>query len=348
MPIIQIAPVKREGMKLLISLFGMSESGKTYSALKLAAGIEPDPTKRGLLDTEGGQRGRAYVDAIDGGYMYGALSAPFTPERYMEALGDFVAAGVTTLVVDSASHAWFAAGGILDMVEQATEKNDLAKWAKPKRRLGKLTGQWLGCGLHVILCARGKQPLIEETVNGRKTYVPGPIIPIQEKTLRFDMTIMALMTGDGRFTVDRQFGGKCPGSLRPIFAAGDLMDEAMGQKLIAWIGGQDAVTPDQRRLALNARTAAEESVAAYKAFWQGLSNVQREYLKSQHENLKSIALAADAEAARAKLEEAEEDKRADLDAPFGPALPGGVVRAVEPQPAEEEDDFPGVVTRDAA
>ena len=170
MPILTIAPATRSGMKMLISLFGLSETGKTYSALRLAAGIEPDPMKRGLLDTEGGERGRAYVDAVPGGYMYGALCAPFTPERYMEALRDFVDAGVTTLVVDSASHAWFAAGGVLDMVEQAVEKNDMAKWAKPKRRLGKLTGQWLGCGLHVILCARGKQPLLEgEPVNGRKT-----------------------------------------------------------------------------------------------------------------------------------------------------------------------------------
>ena len=181
MPIVQIAPATRKGMKLLISLFGLSETGKTYSALKLACGIEPDPAKRGLLDTEGGERGRAYVDAIPGGYMYGALTAPFTPERYVEALKDFVAAGVTTLVVDSVSHAWFAEGGVLDMVENAAEKNDMAKWAKPKRRLGKLTGQWLGCGLHLILCARGKQPLIEEIVDGKKKLLPGPIVPIQEK-----------------------------------------------------------------------------------------------------------------------------------------------------------------------
>ena len=44
MPIVQVAPVSRAGMKLLISLFGLSETGKTYSALKLAAGIEPEET----------------------------------------------------------------------------------------------------------------------------------------------------------------------------------------------------------------------------------------------------------------------------------------------------------------
>ncbi len=336
MPIISIAPVKREGMKLLISLYGLSQTGKTLSALKLAAGIEPDPSKRGLLDTEGGERGRAYGDLVPGGYKYGALTAPFTPERYMEALTDFVAAGVTTLVVDSVSHAWFAAGGILDMVENAAEKNDMAKWAKPKRRLGKLTGAWLGCGLHLILCARGKQPLIEEIIDGRKKLTPGPVVPIQEKSLRFDMTIMGLMLGDGRFTVDAQYGGKCPGSLRPIFAAGDVMDEEMGRKLIAWIGGQDAVTPEQRQLAMAAKDEAEKGIAAYQAFWKALSKQQQAGLLSQHDNLKSIAKASDDEKARIAAEEKAASTESDLDAPFGaPAIVGGVQHIGAPATQDE-------------
>ncbi len=309
MALVSIAPVTRQGMKLLISLFGLSETGKTYSALKLMAGIEPDPKKRGLLDTEGGERGRMYFDAIEGGYMYGSLTPPFTPERYMEALRDFVEAGVTTLTVDSVSHAWFAAGGVLDMVEQATEKNDMAKWAKPKRRLGKLTGQWLSCGLHLILCSRGKQPMIMDG----KNYTPGPIIPIQEKSLRFDMTIMALMLGDGKFTTDRAYGGKCPGALRPIFAAHEVMDEEMGRKLISWIGGQDIVTSVERGLEMDADEAANQGVAAYQVFWKNLTNEQRTRLLPKHDNRKSIAKAADDDAERAK-QSAEEGDRDD---PFG-------------------------------
>lgn len=326
MPTVQVAPVTREGMKLLISLFGMSETGKTYSALKLMAGMEPDPAKRGLLDTEGGERGRAYMDAIEGGYMYGSLTPPFAPERYIEALYDFIDAGVTTLCVDSVSHAWFAAGGVLDMVENATEKDGRGKWAKPKRRLGKLTGAWMHCGLQLILCARGKQPLIEIMEDGKKKYVLGEVVPIQEKMLRFDMTIMGLMLGDGRFTVDRQYGGKCPGVLRPIFASGELMNEDMGQRLIAWIGGQDAATPEQRRLTLAASEVAEGGLVVYQKFWSELTAPQRKWLLPQHDNLKSVAKAADAERARLKAEEAEDATEGDLADPFnaGTAIPGGV------------------------
>ena len=333
MGIIQIAPATRQNMKLLISLFGLSETGKTLSGLRLACGIEPDPTKRGLLDTEGGERGRAYVDLVPGGYLYGALTPPFTPERYIEALNDFVEAGVTTLVVDSVSHAWFAAGGVLDMVEQATEKNDMAKWAKPKRRLSKLTGRWLQSGLHMILCSRGKQPLLEDVgPDGRKKLVPGPVVPVQEKSLRFDMTIMAQMLGDGRFTVAKEHGGKCPGALRSIFAAGEVMDEEMGRRLIAWIGGQDALTPAQRTLRAEADAAAERGVDAFRAWWKALPGASRDFLKSSMANLQSIATAADAEAKH--QEDAQERTSApdDSEAPFGahPALAGGVTHAGGP------------------
>jgi hypothetical protein len=324
MPIVKIAPVTRQGMKLLISLFGLSETGKTYSALKLAAGIEPDPMKRGLLDSEGGERGRAYADAIEGGFMYGALTAPFSPERYVEALMDFVEAGVTTLVIDSVSHAWFASGGILDMVENASEKNDMAKWAKPKRRLGKLTQQWNQCGLNLILCSRGKQPMIEEVIDGRKKYIPGPIIPIQEKSLRFDMTIMALMLGDGEFTVERQYGGKCPGALRPVFAANSKMDEAMGKRLIDWIGGADSLSPAQRGMMLQADDKAGEGIEAFRAWWKELAPSVRDFLKPSLPNYQSIAASSDAE--RARLTEGDDG----LSDPFsGKAIPGGVQRLGE-------------------
>ncbi|MDE2101581.1 MAG: AAA family ATPase [Patescibacteria group bacterium] len=322
MPIVTIAPATRQGMKLLISLFGMSETGKTLSALKLAAGIEPDPRKRGLLDSEGGERGRAYVDLIPGGYMYGAITPPFTPERYREALKDFIEAGVTTLVIDSISHIWTAEGGVLEMVENAPEKNDMAKWAKPKRRLNKFTNAMLTCGLHLIVCARGKQPYVEAVGdNGRKTYVLGPVVPVQEKSLRFDLTIIAHMLGDGRFSIAKEDGGKCPGSLRPVFAAGDVMNEEMGRRLIAWIGGQDVKTGRERGLIMDARDAADRGVAAYQEFWNSLTREEKATLQPHHANLKSVAIAADAEVARQKQEGTHE---ADMPFDSGSAMPGGI------------------------
>ncbi len=339
MSILNIAPVTRAGIRLLISLYGLSETGKTLSGLKLAAGIEPDPKRRLLLDTEGGERGRAYVDLIDGGYLYAKLTPPFTPERYIEALNEIEAAGVNVLVIDSVSHAWFAEGGVLDMVEAAAEKNDMAKWAKPKRRLGKMTRRLMSSDMHIILCSRAKQPLVEEIVDGRKKLVPGPVVPVQEKTLRYDMTIMAQMLGDGRFSIAKADGGKCPGSLRPIFEGAQVMGEEMGRKLAAWAQAEGGKTPEQRQLEVGATEAAEAGVEALKAYLGGLADAQRAYLRPNADNYRSIARAADATAAEREAEEkaakANAASAASLDDPFGagsqadagPALADGITTA---------------------
>ena len=320
--ILNIAPVKRRGIRLLMSFYGLSETGKTLSALKVAAGIEPDPAKRMLLDTEGGQRGRAYVDHIEGGYLYAALTPPFSPERYVQAIGEIERAGVTVLVIDSISHAWFAEGGILDMVENAGEKNDMAKWAKPKRRLGKMTQRILRSDMHVILCSRAKQPLIEEIVDGRKKLTPGPVVPVQEKTLRYDMTIMAQMLGDGRFSI-RAPEGKCPGSLRPIFAGQEVMNEEMGRKLAAWADSDGGKSPEARALEIHMEEIATAGTEALRAAWKKLTAEQRAMLQASAGNLGSIAKAADEERRRAAEEDAVRIGNAEtegaLNDPFGSA-----------------------------
>lgn len=316
MGILQIAPVTRTGMRFIISLYGMSETGKTLSALKLAAGLEPNPQKRGLLDTEGGQRGRAFADHIPGGYMYASMMAPFTPERYIEALGEFEAAGVNVLTIDSISHAWFAEGGVLDMVENATDTNDMAKWAKPKRRLGKLTRRILSSDMHIILCSRGKQPLVDNGRGVNPRYTPGPVTPIQEKTLRFDMTIMAQMLGDGKFTVAAP-AGKCPGALRPIFAADEVMNEEMGKKLAAWIHGENVKSPAIRQLEIAATAAADEGSDAFRAFWKEIDGAKRDYLKPNLANYQSIAKAADDEAERLREADGGRPAADPMVEPFG-------------------------------
>jgi hypothetical protein len=328
MPIVKIAPVTREGMKFIISFYGLSETGKTLSALLLAAGIEPDPKKRGLMDTEGGQRGRMYMDQVPGGYMYGQLTAPFTPERYREGLKDFMEAGVTTLVIDSGSHAWVAEGGILEMVELSTNRNDMAKWAQPKRRLAKMTGDWLQCGMHILVCSRGKQPYLETPDPdrpGKTKYVLGPTVPVQEKTIRYDMTLMIHMLGQGRYSIDAADGGKCPGILRPIFDGQPLINQEMGKKLMAWLGGQDTTTPAQRALTLAATEEAGKGLDAFRAYYKGLSKPDQQFIFARLANFQSIAKAADDDAARIAAEQAQENT--DLADPFGadkPALASGI------------------------
>lgn len=343
MGVINIEPVSLNGMRFLFSFYGLSETGKTLSALRVAAGIESDPRKRMLLDTEGGERGRAYVNEIAGGYLYASLSPPYTPERYIEALDEIEKAGVTVLVTDSASHAWFAEGGVLQMVEESTLRNDLAKWKEPKRRLGKMMQRYRSSDMHNILCSRAKQPLIEgPPVNGRKTYVTGPVVPIQEKMMRYDMTVIAHMIGRGKFTLDAP-QGKCPGNLLPIFSASELMNEDTGRRLAEWVGVRNMLTPEARAMKVQAAETAAQGIEAYGAFWGKLSREERAILLPDHDNLKSVAKASDDERARQAADREYEDQaeleRADpaLDEPFAR---GGIHLAERSHPHSPAGDIP--------
>jgi hypothetical protein len=324
MGILEIAPVTRDGMKCIVTFFGLSETGKTLSALLMAAGLEPDPNKRGLMDTEGGERGRMYMDRVPGGYMYGALTPPFTPERYRIGLKEFIDAGCTVVVVDSGSHVWDAEGGVLDMVEESSVKNDMAKWKQPKRRLAKMTGDWKQCGIHILVCSRGKQPYIEVVENGKKTYVLGDTVPVQEKAIRYDMTVMVHMLGMGKWTTAPDRGGKCPGVLQPIFEGQEYITEETGKRLAAWLGGKDLTTPHQRALALIATEEAGKGTDLFRVYYGRLPKPDQQYLRARLDNYLSIAKAADNEKRQATMDAA--DEATDLSDPFGEgaALTGGV------------------------
>lgn len=322
MGILDIQPVSRSGMRFLFSFYGLSETGKTFSALMIAAGLEPDPAKRMLLDTEGGGRGRAYESEIEGGYLYASLSPPYTPERYIQALDEIEAAGVTVLVTDSVSHAWAAEGGVLQMVEESTNRNDMAKWKEPKRRLGKMLQRYRSSDMHHILCSRAKVPKIEAVVDGRKTYIDGPVMPIQEKMMRYDMTVVAQMLGRGRFTVDAP-QGKCPGNLLPIFGASELMNRDTGRRLREWVNAAHVISPEIRALKVRADEIAGQGAEAFRAFWADLGRDERDVLKVGLDNYQSIAKAADDERQRLAAETAEQEQEdreqvdTNLDAPFG-------------------------------
>src|SRR3954463_11050162 len=112
----------RHAVPQIISLSGVSGSGKTYSGILLAGGIAGPNGKIGFLDTENG-RGSMYADspgivsAIPQGYKRIEMSAPFSPKRYIKAIDAFEKAGFNVLVIDSGSHAWEGDGGCSEIAE---------------------------------------------------------------------------------------------------------------------------------------------------------------------------------------------------------------------------------------
>jgi len=96
-PIVTFARAKREGSHVLVTMEANSGAGKTFSAILLGRGLVGPEGKLALLDTETG-RGKIYAD-LAGGYDYGELTPPFTPERYIAAIKTAEAAGYEAIML---------------------------------------------------------------------------------------------------------------------------------------------------------------------------------------------------------------------------------------------------------
>ena len=120
------------------------------------------------------------------------------------------------------------------MADQAEEngKKGLLKWLMPKRDYKKLVSFLLSTRLHMILCSRAKQPILEAVVEGEKTLLTQPWEPIQDKRLKYEMTIVVPMTLDGAYETDAT-RLKVPADLAHLFQ-GELLDERTGAAIADW------------------------------------------------------------------------------------------------------------------
>src|SRR5216684_5461259 len=311
--ILNIAPATRAGAHLLIQLFGGPRSGKTRTALRLARGMVGPQGKIGVLDTESG-RARLHADKVPGGFVVGELTPPFTPLRYLEAIEEFVCYGVDILVIDSFSHCWEGQGGVLEMADEAERagRKGLAKWVYPKRDYKKLINFLLSTRLHLILCSRAKQPIEERIlqIDGQpeKTLVTLPWEPIQDKRLKYEMTIVLPMTLDGAYEADPN-RLKAPDDLAHLFA-GELLTEATGAAVAEWVKGG---RPVDHALEIFRREAFEAASAGTEFFtkWWNRAPVKarRNLLRRDLDNLASVARAANAEAEREREARDEAGRR---------------------------------------
>src|SRR5438128_3503645 len=95
-------PAVREATPLLVGLIGPSSSGKTFSALRLATGIQRvSGGEIFVIDTEA-RRALHYAEKFT--FRHVPFGAPFGPLDYLTAIEHCIARGAKTIVVDSISH----------------------------------------------------------------------------------------------------------------------------------------------------------------------------------------------------------------------------------------------------
>jgi hypothetical protein len=292
--IVTFAPARREGSHVLISMEATSGRGKTLSALLLGRGLVGPGGKLGLLDTETG-RGKIYAGTIPGGYDYGELTPPYSPERYISAIQNAAAAGLDCLIIDSASHEWEGIGGIGEIAEAGGGKG-LQKWAKPKARHKRFVQTLLTTRMHIIVCLRAKEKLLQQGGD----IVSRGWVPVQEKFFGYEMTVRLFFPEGVKPGVPDLV--KCPADLLGAFRPGEQVSVESGARIAEWVKGGAPVDATLMALKTEAEEAAGGGAAVLDAFWKRITPAQRKSLTPFGANLRSIATTADKETEEADAE----------------------------------------------
>lgn len=324
MSVIQIREAQREGARLFIALAGISGSGKTYSALQLAYGLAGyDASKVGLLDTEN-RRGSLYADILrdKGGkiqrFLIGDLFAPFSPQRYVDAIQEFQKAGVRVLVIDSVTHEWEGTGGCEEIATAGDPKTP--RWNTAKREHKRFMNAALQCDMHVIACVRAREKVkLVKGANGKAEYEPLGIMPVQEKNFMFECTASLLMWDSGR----SQQVLKCPEELRGILGREKgYITAADGAALLAWVNGGQQLDPRVEAFRNRLQSVTEKGRAFIEAAWAKVPGaIQAALGEDFRQQLLAAASAFDQQTAAAAAVQGENVD--DLNAALAGGAPNG-------------------------
>lgn len=233
---------ERKQARLRLALAGPSGSGKTYSALQMAMGLGK---KIAVIDTEHGSAS-LYADAADFDVM--ELHAPYSPERYVEAIQAAENAGYDVLIIDSYSHEWTGPGGCLEINDEAAKAkfkgNTWSAWSETTPRHRKLTDKILTSPLHIICTMRSKT----ETVQGEgKKILKLGLKSEQRDGTDYEFTVVMDVTHDGHYAVASKDRTR-------LFQTPEVITPATGEKLLAWLN-------DGRSQEQQAADAAAEAIS---------------------------------------------------------------------------------------
>ena len=182
----QIRKAQRKQARLRIGLSSPSGAGKSMSALKLAKGITGNWNKVGVIDTENGS---ADLYSHLGEYNVLPLEAPFTPERYIEAINALEDAWMEVIIIDSVTHEWDGKGGCLESNEKIAQTkfkgNTWSAWSVTTPKHQSFIEAITNSSCHIITTARSKTETVQLDGKIKKLGMKD----IQREWFEYELTI---------------------------------------------------------------------------------------------------------------------------------------------------------------
>jgi hypothetical protein len=239
--------------KLRLGMSGPAGSGKTYSALQIAGGLGG---RIGMIDTEHGS-GDLYADLLPEGYDVLSLTPPYTPARYIEAIHALEDLGVSTIIIDSLTHAWTGEGGSLDRQGKIADKsgNSWQAWRQVTPEHNALVEALLQSRCHIIATMRAKTEYVQEKDErtGKQVVRKIGLAPIMRDGIEYEFTTF--------FELDVQHMAYT-GKDRTRLFDGEIFrpDIETGRKLLGWLNSGVDGTRSTTVMSADQKTAMSDAI----------------------------------------------------------------------------------------
>lgn len=231
MPFVKAARTQKY---LRMAISGVAGSGKTLGSLLVAYGITGDWNQIAVIDTENNSA-CLYANRQDlgiGEFLHMDFQAPYTPDRYIAAIreGAQVVGPSGVVIVDSFSHAWKGAGGVLeqkDNIAKRAGRNDFTAWGEAGKMQNSIMTELLGVPCHLIATMRDKYEYVSERDEKGKTTVRKlGLAPEQRDGVEYEFDIMLDVGTDNRVLITKDRTG--------IAMDGEKLSPDFGRRVIDW------------------------------------------------------------------------------------------------------------------
>lgn len=191
----------KKAAKARIALYGVSGSGKTWTALLIAEALAGAGGKIGLLDTEAGSASK-YADRF--AFFPATMRKPFSPDRFVGVIDAANASDVDVLVIDGASPFWEGVGGVLAIVDESKARSSSGGWKDGTPQQQRIIEAIVNARPHVIVTMRAKSETVRETDQRGKTVIRKiGMRPVQRDGFEYEFDFLLWLDQDHSATIEK-------------------------------------------------------------------------------------------------------------------------------------------------
>lgn len=228
-----------------IAISGPSNSGKTYSSLRIAKGFGD---KVAVYDTEG-NASALYADD----FCFDAMTAKTRdPDEVIRAIHGAADAGYNVIIIDSLTHAWEETKNIVDEKAKAMRNpNGFTAWKEGNQHWERLVKVLQTPPIHVICTMRAKTEYVQDKdSNGKTTIKKMGLAPQVRDGSEYEFDIMLSLNHDHYASVEKTRMKSLDGK------SFHLPGEALGAEIKAWAGAGVEKPSQEKMDALDERARA--------------------------------------------------------------------------------------------